>query len=106
MFEEITIQRISTRTILKLTSIGLLLSLVPMTLLLGVCAFFGASTVSWNQQPMTGLSGLLAAPLIGLFLAVIFSVLLGLCMALGLWLYSKFRPLQIRIKKVQVPTLG
>lgn len=98
MFKEIAVLRISVGTLFKLVALGLTLSLIPLTLLLGIFALFGASTVNWNQQPVTGVSGLLTSPLIGLLLATAFTMFLGTCMAFGLWLYSKFRPLTLRVK--------
>lgn len=98
MFKEITVLRISAGTLFKLVGLGLTLTLVPFTLLMGVFALFGASTISWNQQPVTGVSGLLASPFIGFFLAAMFTMFLGACMTLGLWLYSKFRPLTLLVK--------
>lgn len=98
MFKEITIQRISVGTLFKLVGFGLALTLMPFSILMGCLAMFGASTVGWNQQPVTGFAGLLAAPLIGLCLTIIFTILIGSCMALGLWLYSRFRPITLQVK--------
>lgn len=98
MFKEITVKRIAAGTLFKLAGLGLALSLVPFSLLMGVLAMFGASTVHWNQQPLTGFSGLLASPFIGLFLAGFLTMVLGTSMALGLWLYSQFRPLTLLVK--------
>jgi len=98
MFREITVRRLSAGTIFKLVGLGLALTLIPFTLVMGVLAFFGASTVSWNQQPLTGWTGLVASPFIGAFLAVCFTMLLGCCMAFGLWAYSWFRPVTLLAK--------
>ena len=98
MFTEITVQRLSAGTIFKLSGLGLAITLIPFTFAMGVFAFFGASTINWNQQQLTGWTGLLASPFIGAFLAAMFTMLLGCCMAFGLWLYSKFRPLTLLAK--------
>jgi hypothetical protein len=66
--------------------------------LAGFFALFGASTVTWNQQPVTGVTGLLASLFIGLFIAAMFTMFLSSCMAFGLWLYSKFQPLKLLVK--------
>jgi hypothetical protein len=83
-------------------AIGLGCSMVPLFTILGVLAAFGAQTVNWNGQPLTGLSGLAASPLIGLRLAGIGTVFLGSACALGLWLYSFIRPMRILVEDVQV----
>ncbi|MBL8469415.1 hypothetical protein [Methyloversatilis discipulorum] len=98
MFKEITVQRISAGTLFKLAGLGLVLTMLPFALLMGCLALFGASTVSWNQEPLTGISGFVASPIIGLVLAAVFTMLLGTSMALGLWLYSRFRPLTLLVK--------
>ncbi len=100
MFKEITIRRISAGTLFKLTGLGLSLSIVPFALLMGVFALFGVPTVNWNGQPLTGMAGLIASPFIGLFITGIFTMLLGACMAFGLFLYSLARPISLLIKAV------
>jgi hypothetical protein len=98
VFKEITVQRISAGTLFKLAGLGLAFTLIPFSTLMGCFALFGASTVTWNQQPLTGVAGLLASPFIGIFLAGLFTIFLGSCMSIGLWLYSGFRPLTLRVK--------
>lgn len=98
MFTEITVQRLSAGTLFKLAGVGLAITLVLFSSVMGVCAFFGASTVNWNHQQLTGWPGLIASPFIGAFLAVLFTGILGCCMVFGLWLYSKFRPLTLLAK--------
>jgi hypothetical protein len=98
MFKEIIVQRVSTGTLFKLAGLGLTLTLIPFSILMGCLALFGASTVTWNEQPLTGVAGLLASPFIGAFVTGVFTIFLGACMALGLWLYSSFRPLTLRVK--------
>ena len=98
MFREMTVQRISAGTLLKLTGVGLVFTFVPFTILMGCFALFGYETVTWNEQALVGVSGLLASPFIGLFIAGVFTVIIGPCIAIGLWVYSKYRPITIRIK--------
>lgn len=98
MFKEIFVARISAGSLFKLAGVGLFFTLVPFTLIMGCFAFFGASTVHWNQQPLTGFTGLIASPFIGMFLAAMFTMLLGSCMVLGLWIYSQFRILTLLVK--------
>ena len=98
MFKEISVQRVSAGSLFKLAGLGLAFTLVPFSILMGCFSFFGASTITWNNQPLTGVSGLVASPFIGLFLAGLFTIFLGACMTLGLWLYSFFRPITILAK--------
>lgn len=93
------IRKLSLGTVYKLTTLGFLCSLVPFCLLMGVFAAFGAETLTWNEQPVKGLTGLIASPFIGLFMALVFSALLGTALAFGLWVYSWFGTLTIRYRE-------
>lgn len=101
MFTLIRIQRLSAGTIFKLAAIGLGCSFIPLSVFFGVLAAFGAQTVTWNGQHLTGLSGLAMSPVIGLMVSGIGTVLLGSACAFGLWLYSFVRPMSILVKNVK-----
>jgi len=103
MFTMITTSRISTGTIYKLWFIGLFSSLFPLGVLFGVLSVFGFNTVTWNGQPLHGVSGLLGGPLISIFISFLFSTLLGSAAALGLWLFSKFKPISIMVEAQSPP---
>jgi hypothetical protein len=105
MFESITVTRLSTWTLFKLTGIGLTLALVLSTVILGVLAIVGLGEVSWNGRALPGAIGLMAAPLIGAAVAAVFTVVLGVWMALGLWLYSMLGPITLvaKVAQPQVP---
>ena len=92
MIEKIEIKRLATGTIFKILIFGSLFSIVPFSLLMGILSLFGASTVSWNGQPLTGITGLIASPFIGVFIALLFSGIFGLFLSAGLWVYSRFKP--------------
>jgi len=93
----LTIRRFRTGSVFRIVAAGAFLSLVPFACLMGVFALFGFHTVTWNHQPLTGIVGLIASPFIGLFLAALFTAFFGVCLAFGLWLYSKIRPLTLHI---------
>jgi len=98
MYKEITIQRLSAGSLFKLSAIGLFATIVPFSVLLGFGALFGASTINWDQQAITGTAGLIASPFIGALTALIFTMILGCSMAFGVWLFSLFRPLSLLVK--------
>lgn len=95
MSRTLEIKRLSTGTVFKIMLIGGFCSLIPFSVLMGILSLFGASSVTWNNQPLTGVHGLIAAPFIGAFTALLISGLFGLFIAAGLWLYSKFKPLTL-----------
>lgn len=99
MFETTEIKRFSFGTVYKILAIASTCSLVPVSILMGLFAFFGAETIVWNGQHLTGLMGLIASPFVGIMLALIFTGFLGTLFACGLWLYSKFGTLHIAYQK-------
>ncbi|WP_189458904.1 hypothetical protein [Jeongeupia chitinilytica] len=99
MFQKISIQRLSVGSVFKLLAIGVVFSFIPFSVLMGVFAFFGASTVHWNGQSLTGITGLLASPFVGLFVAFLFTAFVGAMCVFGLWLYSKFMPIELAFKE-------
>ncbi|MFC3912495.1 hypothetical protein ACFOSS_03305 [Pseudaeromonas sharmana] len=100
MFSTVTARRLSVGTVYKLWFVGLGATLLPLGLLLGICALSGYNTVTWNGQPLHGVGALFAGPAIGLGMALLFTALLGSCAAFGLWLCSWFRPLSLKIKNL------
>jgi hypothetical protein len=98
LFTNISAARLSTGTIYKLWMIGLTTSFVPLGAVFGVFSLFGYDTVTWNGQPVHGFAGLLAGPFVGAFVALMFTALLGSASALGLWVFSKFKPISIAAK--------
>jgi hypothetical protein len=98
----ITVKRLRSATVFKLLLIGNLVFLLPLSLLAGVLSMFGASTIIWNDQVVTGLPALLVSPLSGALFALVFSVLGWVSVFIGLWIYSAFRPLQLEF----IPLVG
>ncbi|WP_125180461.1 hypothetical protein [Thiohalobacter thiocyanaticus] len=96
----IKVAKVRAGTVYKLIGIGLTAGFIPLFVLFGVLAATGTSTLTWNEQPVTGLKALYIGPLMGLFMAAIFTALVGSVTAFGLWLYSFFKPLNIEYQLV------
>lgn len=96
MIEQQEMKRLTTGNIFKLLLLGTSCSIIPFSLVMGILSIFGASTVTWNDQPLTGVTGLIASPFIGAFIALLLSGIFGLFIALGLWFYSRFKPLTVQ----------
>jgi len=92
----LSIRRFRTGSIFRIVAAGCFFCLVPLCILMGILALFGLDTLSWNNQPIHGWRGFFAAPFIGLFVAAVFTAFGGVGLSVGLWLYSKFRPLSLR----------
>ncbi len=95
MGEVIKVERLRAGALFKLIFIGNILFFVAFSALMGILSFFGAATVTWNDQPVTGVAGLISAPFIGVFIALILSAFQWIFMFTGLWLYSKFRNIEL-----------
>jgi hypothetical protein len=93
----IIIRRLSTGCIFRIVAAGTFVSLLPLAVFFGILALFGLNTVRWNNQPIHGVAGLLLSPVIGLMLAATLTAMGGVALAFGLWLFSKFRPLRLRL---------
>ena len=101
MKTELRIERLSFGTVYKIMALGLAASFIPFSFLMGTLAYFGAGTVTWNGQALTGVSGLLASPFIGLFVSLSFTLVLGTMVSIGLWIVSKLRPIRISFHRVK-----
>ncbi|MBP7393311.1 MAG: hypothetical protein KA945_05680 [Zoogloea sp.] len=99
MYKEITIERLSVKSIFKLVALGLLFSFVPFFVLMGCFALFDANTLTWNNQHIHGISALIAAPFMGVFVASGFTLFVGTFMSIGLWICSKFKSLTVSVKQ-------
>lgn len=102
--KSLTVRKLSTGSIYKLTLLGLVFGFVPLFLLMGVLAAFGMADMTWNEQPVTGFPALLVGPLMGVLLALMFTALIGSVMALGLWIFSLFRPITVEYRPLPKDT--
>ena len=60
----------------------------------------GANTVHWNGQALTGVMGFVMRPVFGMVLVGTLTVLLGTACVVGLWIFSKFRPISLWARNV------
>lgn len=97
---EVTAKKISKSSIFKIYFIGLSGGFFVLFLIFGVAAIFGAETVKWENQPVTGFMGLITAMLMWPFFSFLFAGFMWLISILGLWLYSFIKPITISFKGV------
>ena len=95
MSNKIVVRRLRGGTLFKLIFIGSLTFFLPFFLLMGVLALFGAPTITWNEQPLTGLPGLISSPFMGLLTALLFSAFGWVTIFIGLWIYSRFKHIEL-----------
>lgn len=90
-------KRIKASAIYRLLLIGLGIPMMLFSFICGVLSLFGFNMVKWNGQPVQGLLAIPTALFSGLFITVLFTVFVGSIACLGLWIYSRFRPLQVKV---------
>lgn len=66
--------------------------MIVFSVINGVFALFGANTIRWNGQAITGIAGLIASPFIGAFIAGMFCVFGWFAITTGLWLHRFVSP--------------
>ncbi|CAJ0894291.1 hypothetical protein [Ralstonia flatus] len=103
MYRDIKVKRISAGSMLKLIAIGLYLSIVPLSLLVGVLSLFGIGRVMWNGRPLYGLTALIASPFVGVFLATMLTAIVWAGCSFGLWVFSKYRPIVLELQEADLP---
>ena len=91
----IIIRRFTVISLFKIVSIGCIISLFGFSLLMGLFALFGAHTVHWNRESVTGAAGLLQSVYLGGILAIAFTLLSWVGFAISFWLFSIFGSLKL-----------
>lgn len=97
---DITAKKISKGSVFKIYFLGLAGGFFVLFFIFGVSAIFGAETVKWEEQPITGIMGFITAMLMWPFFSFFFAGFMWLISILGLWLYSFIKPITISFKDV------
>ena len=97
MQNKIQIKHLRGISLFKLISIGNIIFFVPFSIVTGIFNYFGIgkAIITWKEKPLTGVAGLVASPFFGLFLALVISAFLWVAIFVGLWIYTKFKPLEL-----------
>ena len=99
---KLEVKKLSKATVLKIYFIGIGISAMAVTVLSGIAAFFGAETVNWNGEQVTGGAALIYGPLIGLMFTIFASLFFWILSLFGLWVYSFFRPLSLEFIELNI----
>ncbi|POT55835.1 hypothetical protein C3432_21410 [Citrobacter amalonaticus] len=94
---EVNVKRVKASIIYRLMLIGFGIPMLGFSFICGLMGVFGYDMVKWNNQTIHGLLALPTALLSGILLSLLFTVFLGSVTCLGLWIYSRFRPLQVKV---------
>ncbi len=98
--KSITVQRLRTGSVYRFSTIGAVFGVIPLFTLCGILASFGLIDLTWNGEVVTGLRAIVIGPLMGGLFAIFGIALFGSALALGLWIYSKFRPLSFEYEEM------
>jgi len=101
--QSVRFTRIKAGSLFKLILILTATVMIPFLTLCGVAAFFGAHTVTVNQQYVTGIAGFFAALFMGSVLALLFSVFAWICTYVSIRMIGKFKPLTLDYVPVAPP---
>lgn len=93
--EKIAVKKVSTGTVFKLIAVGLTFGFLPLFVLFGILGAMGMETLTWNGEAVTGVKAIFAGPLMAVFMALMFTAIIGSITALGLWVYSFIKPVEI-----------
>ncbi len=96
----ITAKKLTKGSVFKIYFWGLTGGFFVLFLIFAISAFFGAETVKWNNEPVTGFMGFVTAILMWPVFSFIFAGVMWLISILGLWLYSLIKPITISFKDV------
>gem|GEM_PF-374528 len=97
--ESITIKRIRAASLFKIFFIGYAGLFVPLSLVCGLSAFFGADVVKSGEEYIHGFKALGSSLVIMIGLPVILAFLSTLSIWPGFWIYSRFRTTRIEYIK-------
>lgn len=90
------VKKISVGTVFKIVAIGLSTLFVIFGVISEIMGVMGFDTgITFNNQPVTGIKAIVLAPLFSLIGALIMTAIFGSMIALGLWIYSFFKPIKI-----------
>jgi hypothetical protein len=90
-------KRVKATVIYRLMLIGLGIPMLLFSFICGVLGAFGYDMVKWNDQVVHGFLALPTALFSGLLISALLTVFMGSIICLGLWLYSRFLPLQVKV---------
>ncbi|MFW1676855.1 hypothetical protein ACFVYJ_03625 [Pontibacter sp. JAM-7] len=93
-------RKISKASLFRLLTLGLGCGFFVLFTLCGIASIFGADTVSWNGESVTGVMGLAAALLMWPLFSLFFALFIWLVSIFGLWLYAFFGTLTFEFRDV------
>lgn len=98
MIQELQTKGLTAGSIFKILLLGFLFSLGPLFIIAAICSYFGAQVLTLNGVYVVGLKGLITGIIMAPLFPLLFASIFFIFIAFGLWLYTRFRELNIKIK--------
>ena len=95
-------KKLKKKSLFKLIFVSTLIPMGLFCLFCGITSAFGASTVNFNGEYQTGWQGLASAIIMFPFFVFIFTCCMWVGAALGLWMFSWFREIEIELVDARV----
>lgn len=99
---KIQARKLTKKSLFKVILISYAIPFFIFFLICGISSIFGANTVRWNNETIVGSKGFFAALAMYPFFCLLFSGLSWLGSAFGLWVYSKFKKLELEFVEGEV----
>lgn len=101
MLQIIQTKGLSAGSIFKILFIGLLFSLGPLLIIAAICSYFGKHVITLNGIYVFGLKGLITGLVMAPTFPLLFACILFLFISFGIWIYTRFKNLNIKIKSIK-----
>ena len=98
---KIRLRRIKAGSLFKLVLLSSSAIFIPMIIFFGVLAFFGAKTVTFSGEHVTGVKGLITALIMAPFFTLFFSLFAWIGAYIGIRVFGYFWPLELEYVPVE-----
>lgn len=95
----ITTRGLAAGSLFKLLFLGSFIPFFLFGVLAGIGAFFGQDYVMVNDNYQYGILGLIWGIVIGILLPLLLSALVWILLFIGLWLWTRFKPIDLTYKE-------
>ncbi|APW59400.1 hypothetical protein [Paludisphaera borealis] len=85
------------RAFFKPLLVGQIVSLLILFAVFSVAGFFGVDVIFLNRRPVHGPTALAVGSVVAVVFTLVFAPLYAAFVCLGLWIFSRFRRLMIRV---------
>lgn len=97
MVRHMSFQETRARAFFRPILVGQVVSLLLLGAVFSIAGFLGADVVHLNRRPVHGPMALAVGSAVSVILSLVLAPLCAGFVCLGLWIFSSFRPLKIRV---------